>query len=384
MAAGCDADCEEPDEHGVDGGWLVTDNVSRTPGDLEDVPGLFAISATGDMQLTFSRGAPSEIGEFGDPPMDYPHTPTRFRYHGGDWCGPFDKPGGWIAGGDALYHVKAGEEGELLLSYAVGDGWSQPVGLEIPGMAASGVIGLAAARDTLVVAFLSTEGISAARIEDRAVSEPALLFAIDEQCLLEQLLADADGHGHAVAICDRTGARIPTYASNASGAWQKEAIPYPAPVGVPTIAIGPDGVVHSAATTCLEESCSSYDSVIAYTTRVDGVWSTPVEVDTAGVSRPRSPQIAVLDDGLVVVAFTEFHGGGWWDDDTWVSFSRNGRRFGGAVMLAQTEGSHNVSLHRLTVNPATGLPVVLFRHYLPDNPSFSLGVAWPESAEALP
>lgn len=36
------------------------------------------------------------------------------------------------------------------------------------------------------------------------------------------------------------------------------------------------------------------------------------------------------------------------------------------------------------VDPATGLPVVLFRHYLPDNHSFSLGVAWPESAEDLP
>jgi hypothetical protein len=63
LAAGCDGDCEEPDQHGVGGGWLVMDDVARTPDGLEDVPGLLAISTSGDMQLGFSRGAPTEIDD---------------------------------------------------------------------------------------------------------------------------------------------------------------------------------------------------------------------------------------------------------------------------------------------------------------------------------
>ena len=391
MAAGCDADCEEPDEHGVDGGWLVTDNVSRTPGDLEDVPGRLAISASGDIQLTFSRGAPTEYGEFDDPPMDYPHTPTRFRYHEGDWCGPFGTPGGRIAAGNGFYSVESGDDGELLIAYAIGDGWTEPVGLEVPGLSTSGVVGLAAAGDTLVVAFYaSAGGTFAARIDGQEVGEPALLFEDSEDCSLDQLLIDADGHAHAVAICDEMGADVPTYASDASGEWRKEVIPYRPPRVGATIAVGPDGVVHSAGSSCLVGTCESYDEpvVIAYTRRVDGVWSEPIEVigrfNTLGISNPRHPQIAVLDDGLIVLAFIEFHGGGWWDDDTWVQFSRDGESFGDSVMLQQTEGNHNVSLEQLAVNPATGLPVVLVRQYIPDRPSFSIGVAWPESAEALP
>jgi hypothetical protein len=92
----------------------------------------------------------------------------------------------------------------------------------------------------------------------------------------------------------------------------------------------------------------------------------------------------VLDDRLIVLAFAEYHGGGWWDEDTWLLFSRDGESFGGSVLLQQTTGNHNVSLHQLSVNPATGLPVVLFRHIHWDNPSYSLGVAWPESADVLP
>jgi hypothetical protein len=389
LEAGCDGDCEEVDQHAVDG-WLVMQDIARTPGGLEDVPGRLAIAASGEMQLTFSRGAPSEIGEFGDPPTDHPHTPTRFRQHGGDWCGPLDTPGGLIAGGDGFYTVKSGDEGDLLLSRATGDGWTEPMSLEVPGMAADGVVGLAAGPDALVVAFAgSGGGLFVARIDGREVTEPELVFADSEYCLFHQLLVDADGHAHALATCDRTGSRIPTYASDASGSWQKEAIPYRTPAGGATIAVGHDGVVHSAGSSCLEGTCQSYDEpiVIAYTRRVGGVWSAPFEAigrfNTEGISNPQSPQLAVLDDGLVVLAFIENHGG-WWDDDTWLRFSRDGGPFGGSVMLAQTDGNHNVSLHQLAVNPATGLPVVLFRHYLPDNPSFSLGVAWPESAESLP
>lgn len=390
-ATGCDSDCEEPDQHGVAGGWLVMDDVSRTPGGLEDVPGRLAISASGDMQLTFSRGAPTEYDEFDDPPVDYPHTPTRFRYHDGDWCGPSESPGGRIvAASDGFYSVTAGDDGDLLLSFAIGETWSEPVGLEVPGMAAEGVVGVADGSDSIAVAILGADGVYAARIREHEVEEPDLLFEDGENCVFEQLLVDANDSLHALAICDRTGSRIPTYASDASGAWEKEAIPYRPPRAGATIAVGPDGMVHSAGSSCLVGTCQSYDEpvVIAYTRRVDGVWSPPIEAigrfNTEGISNPRYPRLAVLDDGLIVLAFAEYHGGGWWDDDTWLLFSRNGSSFRSPVLLQQTKGNHNVSLHQLAVNPATGLPVVLFQHYLPDNPSFSLGVAWPESGDDLP
>lgn len=390
LGTGCRDECEVPEAHGTkDGDWLVMEDISRTPGDLEDAPGLLTIADSGEMELTFVRGQPTEYGEFGDPPVDYPHTPHRFRFHDHVWCGPYDGVGGRIvAMGDRFYSVASGEDGDLLVSQTIGGRWYEPISIEVPGMATAGVVDLAAGRDSLAVAFFGDAGIYVARIDDDQVEEPALVFATSEQCLFHQLLMDDDRHLHIVATCDRTGARTPTYATDAGGDWEKEAFPFQSLAGEASIAVGPDGVVHSAARALTRPTTDRL--YIAYSQRIDGAWTTPVEAvsplrDEDGIyhSQPREPQIAVLDDGLVVLAFIQYQGA-WWDDETWVRFARDGGPFVDAVHIQQTGHGGSVHLRQLTVDPATGLPVVMFQHYIEDRPSFSIGVAWPTSAEALP
>jgi hypothetical protein len=175
---------------------------------------------------------------------------------------------------------------------------------------------------------------------------------------------DANGKVHVVADCGPSGGEDLYYATNAGGSWTSMVVPGGANRddynGV--LAVDPDGqtlhLAWNAFTACTGSSgaCSDilYEKITA-----GGTFGSEVHATNTGDASEMVPAIAVDASGRPIVSYQLANSNNFFD--VYVTWSADGQTFETARDITpNTDARDDLGATQVVIDPATGLPHVIF------------------------